>query len=38
MELLDLLFVFKSQKDRDRAHKKDAKRHGKILSYKEFKK
>ncbi len=31
------LFVFKSQKEHDKAHKKDAKRHGKKASYKGFK-
>lgn len=31
------LWIFKSQDDHDRAHKKDAKRHGKRVSYKGFK-
>jgi hypothetical protein len=32
------LWVFKNQAEHDRAHKMDAKRHGKTVSYKGFKK
>jgi hypothetical protein len=34
----DNLWVYKSQADHNRAHKQDAKRHGKKASYKGFKK